>query len=79
MPTRAVQQERTLLLPKGAPSAIQNLAGRSSAIAQEYGRTKWNLRGFSRTGRPVTKSHEPAPFRLQNFREFREIRGIAAH
>jgi hypothetical protein len=45
---------------------------RSNATAQEYGGTKWNLRGFSRTGRPVTKSHAPAPSRLK-------IRGVAAH
>jgi hypothetical protein len=36
---------------------IQDLAGPVLATAQEYGGTNWILRGSSRTGRRVTKSH----------------------
>jgi hypothetical protein len=43
-----------LLLPKGHPHPGPSL---SCATAQECGGTNWNLRGFSRTRRRVTKSH----------------------
>jgi hypothetical protein len=53
-PTFAEEQERSLNYQKEHPHPVPSLSG---AIAQEYGWTKRNLRGFSRIGRRVTMTH----------------------
>jgi hypothetical protein len=51
-PAFADEHERSLNYQKEHPNPEPSRSGAQQA--QEYGGTKWNLRGFSRTGRRVT-------------------------